>query len=221
MKYFTPDFIQFFKELATNNHKEWFHSQKKRYEASVKTPFVQFVNDLITQVGKHQILSVEAKDCILRINRDIRFSKDKTPYNLHVTAFISPGGRKNKSIPGLFIRLSPEMIGIMGGCYGPDKDQLKAIREQIMADPEAFRKLLNTKAFKGKFGTLRGEQMKRIPKEWKAAAKLEPLLLHKQFYYMGEEKASLIPSDQLLKTVMDYYKAMKPLNDYLTKAINS
>ena len=103
MQYFTEDFINFFKELAANNHKEWFHENKKRYESSVKKPFTVFVGKMIEEIQKVDAdLMIEPKDCILRINRDIRFSKDKTPYNLHYTAFISRGGKKDKSIPGFF-----------------------------------------------------------------------------------------------------------------------
>lgn len=117
MKYFTDDFAKFFKDLAKNNHKEWFHENKKRYESSVKYPFTLFLKDLITEIQKFgTALDIEPKDCILRINKDIRFSKDKTPYNLHYTAFISKDGKKDKSIPGLFLRFSPEEIGIMACC---------------------------------------------------------------------------------------------------------
>ena len=105
MKYFTSDFVEFFKDLAKNNQKEWFHENKKRYEASIKNPFTLFLKDLIAEIQKFDSeLHIEPKDCILRINRDVRFSKDKTPYNLHYTAFISKGGKKDKSIPGFFLR---------------------------------------------------------------------------------------------------------------------
>ena len=222
MKYFNDDFIKFFKELSKNNHKEWFHSQKKRYQSSVKEPFETFVSDLILAIQKKdKNLKVEAKDCILRINRDIRFAKDKTPYNLHVTAFISKGGRKDKSIPGLFLRFSPEMVGVMGGCFAPDKNQLAAIRSSIIENPKGFPKLLQAKAFKEKFGSIKGEQMKRIPKEYQEAAEKLPLILNKQFYYVAEENPGLITSDHLMKTIMDYYKTMKPANDFLTQLIQA
>ena len=102
MQYFTQDYLDFFTELHQNDHKEWFHSQKKRYEISVKAPFERFIGDLIDRTQEHDpALQITAKECILRINRDIRFSKDKTPYNLHRRAFVSQGGRKDKSIPGI------------------------------------------------------------------------------------------------------------------------
>jgi len=222
MKYFSPGFIDFFNELSVNNHKEWFHAQKKQYENSVKQPFQDFVNALIHEIQKEEPdLLVEAKDCILRINRDIRFAKDKTPYNLHTTAFVSKGGRKNKSIPGIFIRFSPKMVGIMGGCFGPDKGQLTSIRQSIIDHPHALRNLLETPSFQKKFGAMKGDQMKRVPVLYQAAAEKEPLILHKQYYFMAEEKPALITSDRLLSTIMDYYQAMKPVNNYLEQAIQA
>jgi len=220
MKYFTKDFRKFFKELSANNNKEWFHSQKKRYENSVKKPFENFIQHLIEKIQDQEPdLNIAAKDCILRINRDIRFTKDKTPYNLHRTAFVSASGRKDKSIPGIYIRLSPELVGVMGGCFGPDKDQLAAIRNAIMKDPKKIKQLLNAKAFKEKFGTIKGDQMKRIPKMYQEFAKKESLILNKQFYFIAEEKASLMESDHLMETILEYYQAMKPMNDYLKEII--
>ncbi len=220
MQYFTEDFINFFKELAANNHKEWFHENKKRYESSVKRPFTVFVGKMIEEIQKVDAdLMIEPKDCILRINRDIRFSKDKTPYNLHYTAFISRGGKKDKSIPGFFVRFSPEMVGIMGGCFGPDKEQLLKIRTKIKKDPKTFRKLIEEQQFTEHFGELKGEAMKRIPKEWQQAIEKEPYIANKQFYFVTEKPSDLILSEQLIGELMRYWKIMQPLNDYLTKAI--
>lgn len=221
MQYFTEDFVAFFKELASDNHKEWFHAHKKRYETSVKKPFEVFLGDLITEIQKYDsTVQIEPKDCVLRINRDIRFSKDKSPYNLHYTAFVSKGGRKDKSIPGIFLRFSPEMVGIMGGCFGPSKEQLEKIRKTISNDPKEFRKLLENKDFVQKFGEIKGDTMKRIPKEWKSAHKIEPLIAHKQFYFVAEESPNLITSESLIAELMGYWKIMQPLNKYLTKAIH-
>ena len=220
MKYFDKDFVAFFKELSKNNNKEWFHSNKKRYEASVKEPFKNFVQALITELQKKdKTLKLEPKDCITRINRDIRFAKDKTPYNTHVSALITHGGKKHKDRPGLFIRLSAEGVAVMGGCYMPDKNQLQSIRTAIHKDNKTFNKILKSAPFKKHFGEVRGDKMKRIPKEWQEPAEKDQHILNKQFYYVAEEKANFIPTDNLFKTVMTFHKAMLPMNDFLTKAI--
>ena len=216
MQYFTKDYLDFFKELSKNNNKEWFHSQKKRYEQSVRHPFLHFVSDLIQEVQKHEpSLRLEPKDCISRINRDIRFAKDKTPYNLHMTCFVSAGGKKDKSKPGIYLRFATDMLGIMGGCFAPDKEQLRAIRQAIINENKQMHQLLAAKPFKSKFGGFQGEVMKRIPKEYREAAEKEPLLLNKQFYFVAEAKSTLITSKNLLSELMDYYQVMKPMNDFL------
>lgn len=220
MKYFDKDYIKFFNELEKNNYKEWFHENKKRYESSIKTPFSNFIGDLILAIHEEDgSIQVEAKDCILRINRDIRFAKDKTPYNLHCTAFISPSGKKDKSIPGIFVRISPKIVGIMGGCFNVEKEQLKNIRTAISEDPKAFRKLIEADSFVAKFGTLKGEVMKRIPKDLQAAVESEPLIANKQFYFVTELDPKLMLEDNLIEILMEYWHAMKPVNEYLKQAM--
>ena len=221
MQYFTQDYIEFFKELSRNNNKEWFHASKKRYEQSVKKPFVHFVSALINEVQKFdKSVTLDPKDCISRINRDIRFAKDKTPYNLYLNAFVSEGGKKNKSIPGLYVRLAPEMIGVMGGCYGLDKDQLTRLRQTLSKDSTMINSLINHKDFIKNFGKVRGDKMKRIPKELQSAAEREPLILQKNLYYMTELDANLIHSESLLSEIIKQYKIMLPLNEYLKNAIS-
>lgn len=220
MNYFTEDFLDFFKDLSRNNTREWFHENKKRYEQSVKNPFLNFLEDLFEEIKRHdKEFKVEARDCIARINRDIRFSKDKTPYNLHCTAFAGRGGKKNKEIPGIFLRFGPSETGIMGGCYMPNKDQLLAIRRTISRDILKFRKLIGAKKFQSQFGTIIGEEHKRIPPEFKAVYSKEPLIAKKQFYYMAQREPELILSKDLLGEVMGYWHAARPVNDYLIKAI--
>lgn len=222
MKYFTSDFVEFFKDLAKNNHKEWFNENKKRYESSVKNPFTLFLKDLISEIQKFDTeLNIEPKDCILRINKDIRFSKDKTPYNLHYTAFISKGGKNDKSIPGIYLRFSPEEIGIMAGCYGVSSEQLLGIRKTIQTDIATFKNLYAAKKMIDKFGVIQGEELKRIPKEFQATYEKEPLIAKKQFYVIATRETELLISDNLINEIMDYWHTAKPLNDYLTKAIKS
>src|SRR5690606_31023698 len=89
--YFDKDYLDFFKELAANNNRDWFHANKKRYENSVKKPFATFVTDTISKVKDEydSKLDLEVKNSVFRINRDIRFSNDKSPYKLHSAAIIS------------------------------------------------------------------------------------------------------------------------------------
>jgi len=220
MAWFTADFNAFFKDLAKNNNKEWFDANRKRYEQSVKEPFAAFVGEAIKRIGKHdKTIHLEPKDAIFRINKDIRFSKDKTPYKLETSAIISPAGRKDHSVPGIYFAFGPEATKFYGGCYQPDKDQLLRIREAILRDGKGFRKAMDGKAFKTLFGTVQGEVNKVLPPEFKAAMAKEPLIANKQFYVAAERPAKLLTDPKLMEHFMDHYLAMCPLNAWLAGAM--
>ena len=219
MKYFTSDFLDFFKELAANNNKEWFDANRKRYEQVVKKPFEKFVADLITAMRQDEPeLLAEPKDCIFRINRDIRFSADKTPYKVQVSALITPRGRKQMEYPGLYLELTPEHVGIYGGLYMPDKIMLADLRESIADDPAAFKKAYTNKLFVKLYGEIKGEKNKRIDKHLTDAAEAEPMLYNKQFYYHATLPAKMIVDERLLHTVLDYYHAAAPVREYFRQA---
>ena len=218
--HFTQAYINFFERLSLNNNKDWFHAHKTEYENEVKKPFEKFVAQLILEISKHENLgNIQAKQCISRINRDIRFSKDKSPYNLYLNAFISPFGSKDKSFPGLFIHFAPDMVGIMGGCYSPSTEQTGAIRTHIKHNLSEFEGYYSNKFFFEKFGDIQGESIKRIPPELKDIAKLEKLILNKQWFFVAEREPDLLLSENLLAEIMDYYFEAKPLNDFFKQAI--
>lgn len=220
MAWFTNDFNGFFKDLAKNNNKEWFDVNRKRYEASVKKPFEAFVGEAINRIAKHdKAIAIEPKEAIFRINKDIRFSKDKTPYKLETSAIISPAGRKDHTVPGLYFALGPEAVKVYGGCYQPEKDQLEKIRTAIVRDPKGFRKVIEAKAFVSTFGSVQGEANKVLPAEFKEAAKKEPLIANKQFYVGVDRPAKLVADAKLLDVLLDHYMAMRPFNAWLASAL--
>ena len=139
---FSPDYLEFFKELAANNHKEWFDQNRKRYESVVRDPFKTFIGQLISEMSKSDPeLDIEAKDAIFRINRDIRFSKDKTPYKLYNSALISPSGRKDKNNPGIYLEFSPEKLGVYGEVLGEKSKRIpKEFREAAESQPLLYNK---------------------------------------------------------------------------------
>lgn len=220
MKYFSPDFLQFFKELAANNYKEWFDENRKRYEKEVKDPFKKFVGDVIAEIHKTEPeLVIEPKNCIFRINRDIRFSKDKTPYKTNVSAVVSPGGRKDMTTPGLYLELGPERFAIYGGLYMPDTKLLKQVRNYITANMVEFKQAYQDEGFVSHYGQLHGEQNKRIDKEFRDAAEMEPLLYNKQFYYYSVLPEKEIENENLIGTVRTYYDAAMPVREFLRNAV--
>jgi uncharacterized protein (TIGR02453 family) len=220
MTYFEKGFIDFFTELEENNHKEWFDANRKRYENFVKEPFKAFVGEMIAQISAiDQEVRVEPKDCIFRINRDIRFSKDKTPYKTNVSASIAPGGRKNMSTPGIYIELSARDLRIYSGVYQPDKDQLHRLRSSIENNLEEFQGLINNKNFKKDFGTILGDKNKIIPKEFKEAFEKEELIANKQFYFFKKYDSKQILSPSLVQDFMNDYQTAKPLMIFFNDAL--
>ena len=220
MAYFSKEFIKFFKELSKNNEREWFHANKKRYETHVKNPFKAFVTLMIDEVQKiDSSVVIAPKDAIFRINRDIRFSKDKTPYKTNVSAAISAGGKKDHTRPGIYFEMGHEIFGIYSGCYMPDKNQLERIRYAMAEEPKKFTKLISNKKFKTTWGEIQGDKNKRIPKEFQEAMEIQPLIANKQFYVMAKFDADKILDSKLPKLIMDHYKAAKPMGDFFMEAI--
>ncbi len=220
MQYFTPDFAQFFKDLAANNRKEWFDENRKRYEKEVKNPFAAFVADLILAMSAEEPeLLVEAKDCIFRINRDIRFSKDKTPYKTQCSALITTGGKKQMATPGLYIEFGPEKIAVYGGIYEPDANLLKDVRWHIAENTDAFKKAYTNEVFVKTYGSIKGEKNKRLDNDFLEAAAREPLLFNKQFYYYAHLPTSLYTSPELLAVVLKTYHAAEPVRAFLRQSV--
>jgi uncharacterized protein (TIGR02453 family) len=221
MSFFTEDYLLFFQELAANNHKEWFDANRKRYEKSVKEPFKAFTEHLISEISKKEpaFKELRASDCIFRINRDIRFSKDKTPYKTMCSAVISPQGKKSSSIHGIYFELGPEHVRAYGGVYEIEKDDLYALREGISENLAAFQKLYKHKDFSNLFGQIRGEKNKKLDKAFQEAAAQEPLLFNKQFYFFAHFEPETVLSPTLDQLMLDCYKVGRPIELFFNQFI--
>lgn len=220
MIYFSPDYLEFFKELAANNNKEWFDRNRKRYETVVREPFKNFIGQLISEMSKSDPeLDIEAKDAIFRINRDIRFSKDKTPYKLNNSALISPAGRKDKNNPGIYLEFGPEMLGVYGGIYMPSPTQVQKVRSYMLENLKGWEAAINKTAFRKAYGEIQGEKSKRIPKEFREAAEKHPLLYNKQWYYHADLSPEVILSENLMDTILDLWNKAQPVKNFLSNAI--
>ncbi len=221
MRYFTPDFLEFYKELAANNHKEWMDAHRTRYEQVVKVPMEAFVADMLQQMFGNRVTVTKPSECIFRINRDIRFSKDKTPYKLHASSYLAADGKKSLNQDGFYVELSPERLALGYGVYNPTKEQLADIRNAIAANPKVWSKTLTQPKFIQLWGNVQGERIKRIPAEFQAAAELCPFIANKQFYVWAELDAQLIVSEKLASTLLTYYHAASDFNQLLSKALSS
>ncbi len=211
----------FLEELAAHNEREWFKANKSRYERSVRDPWKAFVTAAIERLSSiHPDFSdVQAKDCIFRIHRDTRFSKDKTPYKLNVAAGISAGG-KTSSEPGVYLQASPSGWLIGGGAYWLSPQELVAVRTRIVAHPDAWQAARQHPDFVAHFGDLLGERNKRLPKEFQSAAENQPDVYLKQFYYMSERPVADLIGAHSLDVLEEVARAAEPIRLFLREALN-
>lgn len=221
MPHFTPAFLHFFRDLEKHNDREWFAAHKGLYESEVKQPFERFVGELIRELAKEdKNMAIAPKDAIFRIFRDTRFSKDKTPYKLHASAAISPGGRKAMAEPGLYVELSARHVGLAGGVYMPDKSQVEDIRAAMAYEPKKWKKAISDPEFRKLWGGLQGEKNKILPVPYRELAAELPEIAHKQFYYWVELPAGLVTSDRLISEIMRHHRAAEPVRNFLRSALN-
>ena len=219
----TSDFLQFLYELSQNNNRDWFEKNKPRYEKQVKKPFEQLVGTLIQrfQTSFEPEFNLLPKQCIFRIYRDTRFSKDKTPYKNHVSAsFEGVAGKTAEKIsyPGYYLQIGFGSLMLGGGAYQLEKEPLHKIRAAIAASPSDFRELADEPTFKKYFPEgLRGEKNKILPPEFKAAAASEPMLYMKQFYFMTELDPETLLKPDAVDIIMAHFEAAHALNAFFRK----
>ena len=221
MAFFNSDYLLFFQELAQNNHKEWFDLNRPRYEKNVKVPFRDFTQVAIDTIAKSdpQFKDLLAKDCVFRINRDIRFSKDKIPYKTMCSAMISPNGKKSKAINGIYFEFTPEHVRFYGGIYSIEKEDLYAVRAGIVANLKEFTALLEDAEFKKVYGQIRGEKNKIIPPEFREAANDQALIYNKQWYFFVEYPAEEILNDDVLNKLIHAYNVAIPIKQFFNQFI--
>lgn len=221
MTYFSNDFNEFFKELAANNHKDWFDINRERYHKNIKEPFEVFVAALVDELKKTDSrLNINPKSAIFRINRDIRFSKDKSPYKLNRSAAIAPNGKKSIAQGGIYVEVGPGRVMVGGGAFQPDKEELKRLREAIATHPKKFRKAVEDKNFTSYYEEIRGDENKRLPtKELMEAALKEPLIFKKSMYYFCESSPEMVTSDKLMETIINQYDAAKLVREFISMAV--
>jgi uncharacterized protein (TIGR02453 family) len=220
MQYFSLKTQKFLGDLEINNNRDWFNENKSRFKEDIELPFEKFISDLIEELKKlNPNLNISAKEAIFRIYRDIRFSKDKTPYKIHMSAIISQGARKDYTSPGMYIELKANEIRLYFGVYEPDSKSLLRLRTFIAHHSIELNKLITAKKFIDTFGEIKGEKSKVIPKEFKAIGEQQNLIYNKAFYFVTVLDEQWIGSDKLIKEVIRIYKLAQPMNDYLAEAL--
>jgi uncharacterized protein (TIGR02453 family) len=210
----------FLKALKKNNNKEWFDKNKNKY-LEAKEEFDVFVQSLISGLAKMDKKispDLKAKDCVFRIYKDVRFSKDKTPYKTHFGAYFSPGGKKS-SAAGYYVHFQPGGLFIAGGNWQPEPPQLQAIRQEIDYNGDKLQKILRSKPFSTYFkGLSDDDKLKTAPKGFDKEHKYMELLKLKSFVAVHEIADSKLKGNAFEKEVMAGFKAMLPLLEFLREA---
>jgi uncharacterized protein (TIGR02453 family) len=163
---FTPAFFAFFRDLARNNDREWFTANKARYVADVQEPALAFIEDVglrLPDVSRHFVADPRTTGgSLFRIYRDIRFSKDKTPYKTHAGIQFRHERTRDAHAPGYYLHLEPGSVFMACGTWHPDRDTLHAIRTAIATRPARWQGIVEDAAFSDNF-RLGGESLKRPP----------------------------------------------------------
>ena len=211
--------IQFLTNLQENNHKDWFDLNRIQYD-QLRADWIQLAANIIKQTADFDddVLELDPKKCIFRINRDVRFSKNKAPYKNNFGISLSKGG-KNTDFCGYYIHLQPGESFIAGGSYQPMPDKLAAIRQEIDYNFDEFKSIIEHKEFVKHFGTLTGDKLQRPPKGYDAEYPAIEYIKHKGFLAFLKIEDKNLTEKELLKHCLSAFKAMKPLNDFLNRAI--
>ncbi len=210
---------KFLTALQQNNSKEWFDQNRTTYD-KLRLEWIDLAAKIIEQTAifDPEIAELDPKKCIFRINRDVRFSANKNPYKNNFGISLSKGG-KAADFCGYYIHFQPGESFIAGGSYQPMPDKLAAIRQEIDYNFDEFNKILKHKDFIKNFGTLTGDKLQRPPKGYDAENPAIEYIKHKGFLAYLKIDDNNLTEKELLKHCEKAFKAMKPLNDFLNRAI--
>lgn len=213
--------LHFLSELKHNNNREWFHENKPRYEEA-KKEFEGFIDLMINKISNfdNQVAGLLPKNCIFRIYRDIRFSRDKTPYKPNFGGFMAKGGRKS-IYAGYYIHIEDNGSFLAGGLYNPPSAALKEVRNEIMNRTNEFKEIINTKNFKKYFEEIKGDKLKLAPKGFPKDFDDIELLKFKSYIVIHN-----INNEQVVKSDFpDYatkiFQEMYPLNSFFNQILEA
>ena len=220
----SKDTLQFLDDLKANNNRDWFLENKKRYEA-VKKEYQQLVGDFLDVMKPldPSLEMLEVKNCTFRINRDIRFSKDKTPYKSHLGVWLSSGA-KGMNRSGYYLHLEKGASFIAGGLYCPESVDLKKMRKEIAYFHDDLEAILNEKNFKREFKDFdRNEKdtLKNPPRGYEKEHPAIEFLKLKSFECSQRIDYSEVTKKDFVATMSKKLIALKPLNDFINRALTS
>lgn len=219
---FTPESIAFLNELAANNNREWFKQNKSRYEEQVldvALRFIQSMHDPLAVIAPHFVAqATRMGGSLMRVYRDTRFSKNKTPYKTNIGIQFRHELAKDVHAPGYYVHVDPDQVFIGVGMWRPDSDPLRAIRERIAAKPAQWKRTLGDPKFRRHLG-LAGESLSRPPRGFDKDHELIEDIKRKSFIAVKDLELADCLSPQFQRKVETVFKAGTPYMEFLCKAV--
>lgn len=216
--------LQFLHDLKANNNRLWFEENKERYDA-FKADYENLAGDLLTELRKFDagLENVEVKECVFRIYRDVRFSKDKSPYKTRLGIVLRPGGKRS-SMAAYYLNIGVGESYVGGGIWRPEATVLNKIRKEIDYFYDELEGIMSAPGFKNSFGTLDvelGQKLSRPPKGYEADNPAIDLLKHKNFIISHPISDEIMTSEKLIPEVMKHFKNMKTFLGFINRGILS
>lgn len=213
--------LLFLRDLERNNQRAWFESHRPDYEAAHER-FREFVTALIFEIAEFDDLAgVTSEECIFRIYRDLRFSKDKTPYKTYMSAAIGQGGKRSKNFP-YYLSVSPNNQSMLAcGCHDPSSAQLFSWRNAVDKDSSTLKKIIGRNDFIAAFGGLSGEKLARAPQGYSPSHPDIGLLRLKNITIRHSVTDEELLSPSVVQAGAAVFRTMKPFRDYLRSIITA
>lgn len=209
--------FEFLRQLAANNTREWMNDHKSLYQ-NAKNDFENIIRQYLEHLGTldPELSKLTPKDCIFRLHRDIRFSRDKTPYKTNFGASMAPGGRKSPKAT-YYLHIQPDSSFIAGGIYMPQNDILKLLRQEIDYNINEFLAITEDKSFKKYFPSFEGESLKKAPKGYDPDHPHIDILKHKHFIVSHPVRDTDVLSPGFEAFSVKIFQTIKPFNDFLNR----
>lgn len=219
-----PTTIEFLNDLKSNNSKSWFDLNRKRYD-NVKADYISLAGNILGQMKKidPSLEMVETKECVFRINRDIRFSADKSPYKTNLGIALHPGGKKF-NLAAYYLHIEPGHSFIGGGLWMPEAPLLSKVRKEIHYFYNDLIEILNNPLYKKTYGSLdieEGQKLSRPPKGYEAEDPAIEFLKLKSFTASTPLSDEMLTSDKLIPHIIDRFTILKPFIGFINRGLMS
>lgn len=211
--------FQFLKELSKHNNRDWFNANKPRYTAAHEN-MIAFADHLLLEMNKHDNIETHSgKESLMRIYRDTRFSKDKTPYKTYFSGSFKRATKKLRG--GYYFEIGPGQTLAAGGFFSPNPQDLLKIRKDIDYNYKDCKKILANKGLVKTFGVMQGETVATAPKGFSKDNPAIELLRHKQFYFQRTFTDAEVLDKSFLKELNHTFKTLRPYFDYMSEMLTT